>query len=132
MGRVMGRGSVVTFPAAKTPREVDASGASLKAVRQATGLLSQLWLWIQAKKLERTKLRRLQVVETVSLGEKRFVAVVQVDSMQFLIGGGPTAVSLLAQLNSAETFGEVLKKTGVARKPAARRTNTKKQTAVDA
>lgn len=112
----MGRGAVVAFPVAEKSRRV--SAASSVAVGRATGLLSQLWIWIQAKKMARSQPRRLQVVETVSLGEKRFVAVVQVDSLQFLIGGGPTAVSLLAQLNGAESFGEVLKKSGGLRRPA--------------
>ena len=109
----MGRGAVVAFPVAeKAPR------ADARIISHATGLLSKLWIWIQAKKMARSQSRRLQVVETVSLGEKRFVAVVQVDSLQFLIGGGPTAVSLLAQLNGAESFGEVLKKSGGVRRPA--------------
>lgn len=119
----MGRGAVVSFPIAKkAPR------AEARVISHATGLLSKLWLWIQAKKMARSQLRRLQVVETVSLGEKRFVALVQVDSLQFLIGGGPTAVSLLAQLKGAESFGEVLKKSGGVRRPA----RPKKQTDVSA
>jgi len=122
----MGRGALVSFPAAKKSRRMEAGVASSKAVLRATGLLSQLWLWIQAKKLARSQSRRLQLVETVSLGEKRFVALVQVDSLQFLIGGGPTGVSLLAELNAAKSFGEVLKKSGGVRK----RARTKKQTDV--
>jgi flagellar biogenesis protein FliO len=53
----------------------------------------------------------LRVAETVSLGEKRFVAVVQVDGRHFLLAGGPTNIALLAQLDTEENFGEVLKKT---------------------
>lgn len=44
--------------------------------------------------------RRLQVSETVQLGEKRFVAILRVDGEQFLIGGGATGVSLLATLSN--------------------------------
>jgi len=50
-------------------------------------------------------------VATVSLGEKRFVAVIQVDGVQFLIGGGATGVALLAQLNTKDSFEELLKET---------------------
>jgi flagellar biogenesis protein FliO len=51
------------------------------------------------------------VAETVSLGEKRFVAVVQVDGRHFLVAGGPTNIALLAQLDGKEAFEDVLKKT---------------------
>ena len=34
----------------------------------------------------------------LSLGEKRFVAIVQVDGEQFLLGGSATQVALLAKL----------------------------------
>jgi flagellar biogenesis protein FliO len=53
----------------------------------------------------------LQVTSSVSLGEKRFVAVVQVDGLQFLVGGGASNVALLAQLDRKESFGEVLEQT---------------------
>ena len=42
--------------------------------------------------------KRLRLTETVSLGEKRFVAILQVDGSSFLIGGGSAGVSLLKQL----------------------------------
>ena len=51
------------------------------------------------------------MAETVSLGEKRFVAVVQVDGRHFLLAGGPTNIALLAQLDTKEAFEDVLKKT---------------------
>jgi flagellar biogenesis protein FliO len=53
----------------------------------------------------------LQVGATVSLGEKRFVAVIQIDGLEFLIGGGATNVALLAQLNKKESFGDLLQET---------------------
>lgn len=46
---------------------------------------------------------------TVSLGEKRFVAVIQIDGLQFLIGGGASNVALLAQLDGKGAFGHLLK-----------------------
>ncbi|MBI1749406.1 MAG: flagellar biosynthetic protein FliO [Acidobacteria bacterium] len=46
----------------------------------------------------RRRERRLSICELLPLGEKRFVAVVQVDRQQFLIGGAPNSVALLAQL----------------------------------
>jgi len=71
-----------------------------------TGLLSRGWTWIQERKAARSGTRRLRVVETVSLGEKRLVALVEVDGLQFLVGGGPTGVVLLSKL---EKFDDVLR-----------------------
>ncbi|MDQ2925798.1 MAG: flagellar biosynthetic protein FliO [Acidobacteriota bacterium] len=76
----------------------------------ADGLLSRGVAWIRARGNTRSSTRRLQVVETVSLGEKRFVAVVRVDGLQFLVGGSSTGVALLSQLSTAETFEDALKK----------------------
>jgi len=42
--------------------------------------------------------RRLRVAETVSFGEKRFVSILQVDGEQFLVGGSPSNIVLLAKL----------------------------------
>jgi len=51
--------------------------------------------------------RRLRVAETVSLGEKRFVSILQVDGEQFLVGGSPSSVVLLAKLEGKpEVVGE--------------------------
>ena len=51
------------------------------------------------------------MAETVSLGEKRFVAVIQIDGSQYLIGGGPTNVALLAKLNGRDSFRGLLNET---------------------
>jgi hypothetical protein len=53
--------------------------------------------WLNGRALSNTK--QLRVTETISLGEKRFVAVVHVEGRKFLIGGGASAVSLLTQLS---------------------------------
>ena len=99
-----------------------ADEASLSTLRSHTGLLSRAWGWLQARQVVRSSTRRLRVAETVSLGEKRFVAVVQVDGRHFLLAGGPTNIVLLAQLDTKEAFGDVLKKTLTApRKQVAKR-----------
>ena len=61
-------------------------------------------------RLLQTRSRRLQVQETVQLGEKRFVAILRVDGEQFLIGGSAAAISLLASLKpeTAPSFSSVL------------------------
>jgi flagellar protein FliO/FliZ len=62
--------------------------------------------------LRRAKSQRaaktLCVSESISLGEKRFVAVVQVDGERFLIGGSSTSVSVLAKLREAQSFARAL------------------------
>ncbi|PYX84877.1 MAG: hypothetical protein DMG68_19395 [Acidobacteria bacterium] len=68
---------------------------------------SQLWWrawldrWAEWNE-RRARTRRLHVAESVSLGEKRFVAVVQFESQRFLIGGTGTSLRLLAELKSDE------------------------------
>ena len=46
--------------------------------------------------------KRLRVLETVTLGDKRLVAVIQADGRRFLVGGGPSGVSLLTALDQAQ------------------------------
>ena len=62
-------------------------------------LIARAWNWLQKRQALSAK-KQLRVSETVSLGEKRFIAVVQVEHQKFLIGGGSTGVSLLAELDS--------------------------------
>jgi flagellar biogenesis protein FliO len=105
-----------------SPIPVLAAEASLSTLRPHTGLLSRAWGWLKARNGARSSTRRLRVAETVSLGEKRFVAVVQVDGRHFLIAGGPTNIALLAQLDANDAFEDVLKKTlTVPRKQVAKR-----------
>jgi flagellar biogenesis protein FliO len=104
-----GKPKPTTSPA--LPISVIADEASLGTLHGRTGLLSRAWEWLRARQVTRSNPRRLRVAETVSLGEKRFVAVVQVDGRHFLLAGGPNNIALLAQLDTQENFGEVLKKT---------------------
>jgi hypothetical protein len=46
--------------------------------------------------------KRLRVLETVTLGDKRLVAVIQADGRRFLVGGGPSGVSLLTALDQTQ------------------------------
>ncbi|HXJ91495.1 MAG TPA: flagellar biosynthetic protein FliO [Terriglobia bacterium] len=43
----------------------------------------------------------LRLCETLSLGDKRFLAVVLVDQQKFLVGGAGNSVALLAKLSSS-------------------------------
>lgn len=60
------------------------------------------------------KHRRLRVNETVSLGDKRFVSILEVDGRSYLIGGGSGSVALLASLptgSESQLFERVLQET---------------------
>lgn len=77
-------------PAPKTPLPVL---AQLQA-----GVFGRLFSFLRARAAAP---RQLRVAETVSLGEKRFVAIVHVEGRRFLIGGGAAGVSLLTRLDRA-------------------------------
>jgi flagellar biogenesis protein FliO len=68
--------------------------------RKQTNLLFRAWSWLN-RNCSISSNKQLRVAETISLGDKRFVAVVQVEGRKFLIGGGSAGVSLLTQLGTA-------------------------------
>lgn len=88
-----------------------------KVTNPNTPLLLRVFQWFNAKRVARPS-KQLSVAETVSLGEKRFVSVVTVGNRQFLIGGGPTNVQLLAELGATENAAEVVAKTTVPALPS--------------
>ena len=56
-------------------------------------------LWQRTWRVAKTrKTRRLRVCETLSLGERRFVAVIEFDRQEFLVGGTGNSLELLARL----------------------------------
>lgn len=98
--------AVVQVP---TPAVLPLADISTKRVLGGSaGLLTRGLNWIRTRQSRRSTSRMLQVTATVSLGDKRFVAVVQVEGSQFLIGGGGSNVSLLAKLNAKESFQDLL------------------------
>jgi hypothetical protein len=71
------------------------------------GLMARIWSALTGNRFRRAE-KQLRLGETVALGEKRFVAVLEVEGRKFLIGGGSTGVSLLTALGPAQGFGEGL------------------------
>jgi flagellar biogenesis protein FliO len=72
--------------------------ASTALARIAAVLSARLnTIWRSQKKR-----KALSVCETASLGERRFVAVIQFERRRFLIGGSPSSVALLARLPDGE------------------------------
>lgn len=78
--------------------------------KSMTAQLTELWHWAQEKFRSHQVRKRLRVCETVSLGEKRFLAVVQVDGEQFLVGGSSSSVSTLAHLERSRDFSDVFQR----------------------
>jgi Flagellar biosynthesis protein, FliO len=78
------------------PAQVDTKPAA----QSGPNAVARAWSWLHGK-YALTSTKRLRVAETVSLGEKRFVALVCVEGREFLVGGGASGVSLLAQLSPA-------------------------------
>jgi hypothetical protein len=88
--------------AAFTPRPEPVLRPEPSAAKRSvhTGL-ARAWAWLHTKYVQ-TATKRLRVAETVSLGEKRFVSIVSIEGREFLIGGGTSGVTLLAQLGPAQ------------------------------
>jgi hypothetical protein len=81
-----------------TPRPEPTARPEMSAPKRSfQSPVVRAWVWLQAKYVQ-TATKRLRVAETVSLGEKRFVSIVNVEGREFLIGGGTSGVTLLAQL----------------------------------
>jgi flagellar biogenesis protein FliO len=85
---------------------------SLAAVRRAVSRALNQMRRVSNGVLSAHSSRRLKVVETVSLGEKRFVSILHIDGEEFLLGGSASSVVVLAKLDSAagigQPFGSVL------------------------
>src|SRR5438128_311964 len=85
------------------------SGLSLEKSKSLEGGVLQpdpwqrAWaLWQRLLRISRRAPRRLRLCESLPLGERRFVAVVEFDQARFLVGGTPASLVLLACLESAE------------------------------
>jgi|SRR5271169_3297368 len=77
--------------------------------RHLAATASFLFHWMQKTRRAQLDSKRLRVCESVSLGDKRAIFLVQVDGRRFLLGGAPTSISMLAQLDASPSFPELLK-----------------------
>ena len=68
-------------------------------------VLKNLWQWVRRAARVR-KSRRLRVCETLSLGERRFLAVIEFDRQEFLVGGSGNSLELLARLQDGTVITE--------------------------
>ena len=97
------QGSPRTLVPATRPKQRNPRGPEPRTLAPST--VARAWSWLNSK-YKLTAAKRLRVAETVSLGEKRFVALICVEGREFLIGGGTAGVSLLAQLGTARETAE--------------------------
>lgn len=58
-------------------------------------------LWARALRLSRRAPKRLRLCESLPLGDRRFVAVVEFGAARFLVGGTPSSLTLLSRLADA-------------------------------
>jgi Flagellar biosynthesis protein, FliO len=72
---------------------------SSHAAEEQGSLLRRAFSWLNEN---RSAPKRLRVLETVTLGDKRLVAVIQAEGRRFLVGGGPSGVSLLTALDQMQ------------------------------
>jgi len=80
------------------------SAASRESFWSAAGsMFAVLATHVRKSLAGRRSARRLRLSETLSLGEKRFLAVVQFQQQEFLVGGTGSSIALLARLNGPET-----------------------------
>jgi flagellar biogenesis protein FliO len=56
--------------------------------------------WARIARLGRSSPRRLRLAETLPLGERRFVAVLEFEEFRFLLGGTASSLVLLARLDA--------------------------------
>jgi len=65
------------------------------------GLVQNLWQWVRSA-VRPKKVRRLRVCETLPLGERRFLAVIEFDRQEFLVAGTGTSLTLLARVEGGQ------------------------------
>ncbi len=70
-----------------------------QVIRNLRRLLSAATRWSQTISLKRRE-NQLRLCETLSLGDRRFLAVVLVEQQKYLVGGAPNSVALLAKLSA--------------------------------
>lgn len=68
----------------------------------SSGLRSQLMaLWDRLLRISRRAPKRLRLCESLPLGERRFVAVVEFEKTRFLVGGTSSSLVLLSRLQDS-------------------------------
>jgi flagellar biogenesis protein FliO len=69
----------------------------------------RLWLhalWQRILRVSQRAPRRLRLCESLPLGERRFVALIECEQARFLVGGTATSLVLLARMGSLMSAGD--------------------------
>jgi hypothetical protein len=86
-------------------------GAASRKVPAAPVVRGDLWRragvwWERTLRLRLRQPRRLRLCESLPLGERRFVAVVEFERSRFLLGGTSASLVLLARLGKVGEAGQ--------------------------
>ncbi len=65
--------------------------------------LKTVWQWLRGAVLHR-RARRLRISETLSLGDRRFVAIIEFDGQEFLLAGCGNSLELLARVEGGRVI----------------------------
>jgi len=82
----------------------DAAAVATGSARRVLWSCMLTW-WQRIVRLSRRPPRRLRLCESLPLGERRFVAVVEFEQSRFLVGGTSASLLLLARLDDATGAG---------------------------
>jgi hypothetical protein len=66
---------------------------------QALARIASAWRWLASRREAHQSSRQLHLVETLQLGDKRFVAMIEAGGARYLVGGGTGQLSLLTRLD---------------------------------
>ena len=103
---VMRSGGITIRRLPSAPSRRAAGDTLVQDLIQALGRhVRSAWTWLERRRSAHFAARRLHVTETLSLGEKRFVSIIEVDGTQYLIGGSAENVQLLTRLEAHEAMG---------------------------
>ena len=91
--------------AAVPERHLPLAGLSNPALAMMRTIAGGIAWFLQKVKVQKAH-KRLRMCESLPLGDRRFVAVIQVDGERFLIGCSSSSVSMLARLQQSQTFAE--------------------------
>jgi len=78
-----------------------------RVLKHVLEFLSRAWQQLQQQQKRRLAGRSLRLEESISLGQKRSIAVIRLDNQRFLIGVS-SEISLLASLETETDFGKAL------------------------
>ena len=89
---------------AQAERGIMSSGSTVRSEGGLAGILAALWSQVSAgiSKLATNRTRGLRLCESLSLGEKRMIAIVECDHQRFLLAATPQNISLLQSLGPAQ------------------------------